>query len=154
MFVTDRFLAQKSRLRRDAVSEFCPQIFSRGGKRISCWTDSLLDFLNIQKQSDIGWLYICEGMCSSSTQHLFSRRRDERISLFSSQVHETDVNRDRRNDILKIEARFSSDQPIRTLRLLLFYHIELKVRILQHIWTDFHNWALFELSNKINDSNN
>ncbi|XP_043276407.1 transmembrane protein 231 [Venturia canescens] len=41
-------------------------------------------------------------------------------------VHEIDANKDRRTDVLKFEAQFYSEQPLRTLRLLLFFHIELQ----------------------------
>ncbi|KAK0179339.1 hypothetical protein PV327_005099 [Microctonus hyperodae] len=41
-------------------------------------------------------------------------------------VREIDINNDRQKDILKFEAQFYSDRPIRSLKLLLFFQFELK----------------------------
>ena len=42
------------------------------------------------------------------------------------QAHELDINKDRRKDVLKFDAQFYTNLPIRTLRLILFFHIQLK----------------------------
>ncbi|XP_050479273.1 transmembrane protein 231-like isoform X1 [Bombus huntii] len=62
-------------------------------------------------------------ICSTSKTYKNNEIKDDCILI---KVREIDTNMDGRKDILKFEAHFYTDEPIRSLKLLLFFNFQLK----------------------------